>query len=295
MDKIRKALDKARFERSQLTGALAEREPERVAVQPSSHARDASLAAQRALRDHDGLHEPSVSLEHARSVPFTSDRSVLERNRILQPHALGPAASALRLLRTQVLKRMRERDWRTIGIASARSADGKTTVAANLAVTIATDPRHTALLVDLDLRRPTVAALFGISPQVGVDDVLAGRSQLDLAFTHPESIGRLRLLPARAAVPNSSSVVAGAECHAMVAELRERFVNRIVLFDMPPVLEADDAVTLASQFDCLLLVVSEGRTAREDLTRTLALIRDTPVVGTVLNRSVEAIHSEAYG
>ena len=81
----------------------------------------------------------------------------------------------------------------------------------------------------------------------------------------------------------------------MVSELRERYADRIVLFDMPPVLEADDAVTLAALFDCLLLVVSEGKTAREDVARALTLVKDTPAIGTVLNRSVEAVYSEAYG
>ena len=81
----------------------------------------------------------------------------------------------------------------------------------------------------------------------------------------------------------------------MVSELRDRYLNRIILFDMPPVLEADDAVTLSALFDCLLLVVSEGKTAREDVARALTLVKDTPVIGTVLNRSVEAVYSEAYG
>lgn len=295
MDKIRQALDKARFERSQLIAGVAQLVPESLAGHAAPYARDAAVGPHRASPDREVIAEALAASEYARSTPFTVDAAALERHRILQPNAVGPAASALRLLRTQVLKRMREHDWRTIGIASARSADGKTTVAANLAVTIATDPRHTALLVDLDLRRPAVATVFGAQPQVGIEDVLAGRAKLDTAFTHPESIGRLRLLPARAAVAQSSGVAASAECHALVAELRDRYLNRIILFDMPPVLEADDAVILSAQFDCLLVVVSEGRTAREDLARALSLVKDTPVIGTVLNRSVEAVHSEAYG
>jgi len=294
VDKIRQALDKARFERAKpplvAPDALASRRHSlsRSAVAEVSLGADASIEEPRA-------EAPDETPGLRRSVPFRADAQVLDRSRILSPNARGPAAIAFRHLRTQVLKRMRDRDWHTVGVTSARSADGKTTVAANLAITIAADPRHTALLVDLDLRRPSLARLFGISPAVGVDDVIAGTASVDAALTHPESVDRLRLLPARESVPSSSSVVAGSACSALVAEVRSRYMNRIVLLDMPPVLEADDAVTLASLCDCLLFVVAEGQTSREDVSRALTLLADTPVVGTVLNRSIEAIQSEAYG
>jgi protein-tyrosine kinase len=295
MDQIRKALDKARVERTQVRAAVLERREE-----PSPGAYSRTPGDRVATGDRSGVSAMAPSegagvAEHRRSTPFAVDAAVLDRNRLVLPTSHGAAAGAFRLLRTQVLKRMRERDWRTVGIVSARSGDGKTTVAGNLAIAIAADPRHTSLLVDLDLRRPGVGALFGVSPAVGVDDVLAGRAGVDQAFMQPENVDRLRLMAVRAPVADSSSVVAGAACHGLVRELRERYLNRVVLFDAPPVLEADDAVTLAAQFDCLLFVVAEGRTAREDVVRALALLKDTPVVGTVLNRSVEAVHSEAYG
>jgi protein-tyrosine kinase len=292
VDQIRRALDKARLERSRTVGGAAERTIWRGAG-PAASAPVGGVDGGGAMTTVRAPDEPVAGYEFSR--PFALDAAACDRGRLVLPGAHGAAAAAFRLLRTQVLVRMREHDWRTLGVASARSGDGKTTVAANLAMAIAADPRHTALLVDLDLRRPGVAAAFGVTPAAGVDDVLAGRTPPGQAFTHPDGIERLRLLPARAPVPNSSSVVAGALCHALVQELRERYVNRIVLIDLPPVLEADDAMTLASQVDCLLLVVAEGRTAREDLARALALLRDTPVVGTVLNRSVEAVASEAYG
>jgi protein-tyrosine kinase len=269
--------------------------PARVAaIEAAARSDDANVARSPSGGPEAGENRRTLS-PLARSTPFDLDPQILECNRVLAPDASGPAAAAFRLLRTQVLMRMRERGWQTIGIASARSADGKTTVAANLAITIAADPRHTALLVDLDLRRPGVRTLFGLSPSIGVAEVLAGLAPAAAAFTHPTSIDRLRLLPARVAVQHSSSVAAGAQCRALVSELRNRYPDRIVIFDMPPVLEADDAVTLSALFDCLLFVVAEGRTAREDLARALALVKNTPVVGTVLNQSIEAVHSEAYG
>jgi hypothetical protein len=291
MDQIRKALDKARLERAGARSGGVGQPAADIVADPQRGIAGAR-AGSGSVPASGGA---TGDLESALSVPFSLDPQVLEANRLLLPDAPGPAGSAMRLLRTQVLKRMRENGWRTLGITSARSGEGKSTLAANLAIAIATDPRHTALVVDFDLRRPSLARLFGHSPAVGVDDVLSGEARIDVAFTHPDSIGSLRVLAARGPVQSSSNVVAGAACQALVGEIRDRYVNRIVLFDMPPVLEADDAVTLSGLFDCLLFVVAEGHTAREDVARALSLVKDVPVVGTVLNRSVEAIHSEAYG
>ncbi len=215
--------------------------------------------------------------------------------RIVAGEPTHPAAGAFKLLRTQVLQRMRAHDWQLLGVASARARDGKTTVAANLAMAIAADPRHTALLVDLDLRRPSVAATFGATAEHGIDDVLRGSVSADMCLLRPAAIAGLALLPARIPNADASRLLAAAPCQALLGELRGRYVNRIVLVDMPPILEADDALTIAPLLDALLFVVAEGRTARDDVARALHLVRDAPVIGTVLNRSIEAIRSESYG
>jgi len=100
-------------------------------------------------------------------------------------------------------------------------------------------------------------------------------------------------LPARSTMHNSSEAIAGRRGRELVAELRNRYPDRIVLFDLPPVLDADDALAFAPLVECGLLVVAEGSTRRENVLRCMELLRMTPIVGTVLNRATDA--SSAYG
>jgi protein-tyrosine kinase len=79
----------------------------------------------------------------------------------------------------------------------------------------------------------------------------------------------------------------------LVAELRGRYPDRILRFDLPPILEADDALAFAPLAECGLVVVAEGSTRREDLLRCMELLRKTPIVGTVLNRATDT--TSAYG
>lgn len=220
---------------------------------------------------------------------FTPPAEVLEANRILHPGSADPAASAFRMLRTQVLQRMDARGFRSIGIFSPGARDGKTTTAINLALSLANDKHHTALLVDFDFNRPTVAACLGLAPEFGVDDLLTGKAQIEDCLYHPAGFERFVVLPARGALAHSSEIVAGPASRKLVAELHDRYPERIVVYDLPPVLTADDALAFAPLVDCGLVVAAEGRTRRNDLLRTIELLANTALVGTVLNRAAETV------
>jgi Mrp family chromosome partitioning ATPase len=87
---------------------------------------------------------------------------------------------------------------------------------------------------------------------------------------------------------NSSEILAGPTCRELVAELRSRYPERVIIFDLPPVLDADDALSFVPLVDCGLVVAAEGGTRRNDLVRTVELLSKTPLVGTVLNRAATA-------
>lgn len=230
----------------------------------------------------------SATIVYSQSRIFTPQANDLECNRIIRPDSADRVAAAYRMLRTQVLQRMDANGWRTLAILSPSARDGKTTTAINLAVSLATDRSHTVLLVDFDFKRPTMAARLGLAPEFGVDDALAGRAPLEDCLYHPDGFNRLLLLPARDCVRNSSEVLAGPTCRELIAELRARYPERIVIFDLPPVLDADDALSFVPFVDCGLVVAAEGRTRRNDLVRTVELLGKTALVGTVLNRAATA-------
>ena len=270
MEKLRKALDKAREER-QLGGVRS------VGA--------AGVGAQ-GFAPAAGRQTDAGSYEFTSSRVVTPDAAVLEQNRVLTAEASSAVADAYRMLRTQVLQRMQERGWRTLSIVSATRGDGRTLAAVNLAVMLAADPRYSVLLCDLDLRSPGIAPLFGFGVDKGVDDVIAGHATVAECLVHPAGYDRLVLLPARAPLPRSSEYLASAATVSLVAELRDRYPDRILIFDLPPVLLADDALAFTPLTDCALMVVSEGATRREDVARTLEILQHTPVVGTLLNRSL---------
>jgi len=272
MDRIRKALDIARQQRDHDFDDTA---PSAAPAMRQTAPAPAPASLPRALGP----------ITYTQTRVFATTPQQLEANRIIDPSANNPAAAAFRMLRTQVLQRMDENGWRTMAVLSPGADDGKTTTAVNLALCLANDRRHTVLLVDADLKKPSVAAAFGLNPERGLDDVLRGEADIGECLYHPDGFDRLVILPARGPLANSSEVLAGPSGRAVVAELRNRYPERLLLFDLPPILHADDAVAFLPLVDCGLVIVAERGTRRDDLLRTMELVRKTPIVGTVLNRA----------
>jgi Mrp family chromosome partitioning ATPase len=234
-----------------------------------------------------------TAIQYTKTKTFSPSATWLESNRIVNVSGSDAVAAAFRILRTQVLQKMLKHDWRSIAILSPGSDDGKTTTAINLAISLANDQRHTVLLVEFDLKEPIIAKRLGISAEMGADDLLRGSVNLEDCLYHPEGFERFVVMPARARMQHSSEMLAGPRCRGIVAELRARYPDRLLVFDLPPVLGADDAVAFLPLVDCALIVVAEGETPRADLLRCMELVRNTPVVGTVLNFSADA--ESAYG
>jgi protein-tyrosine kinase len=266
MDKIRKALDLARLERLQPADGYRAAEPP-GAVSPKR--------------------TPVGAIVYSRTRIVSSPPELLDSHRIVRPTAPGPASAAFGMLRTQVLQRMNDHQWRTLAVFSPSPREGRTTTAINLAIHLAHDYGHSVLLVDMDLRRPSIANAFGLSPESGIDDVLAGSADIGDCLYHPDGFERLVVLPARRPLAQSSGLLAGPGSRELVAELRARYEDRIVMFDLPPVLTTDDALAFAPLVECGLMVTAEGRTRRQDLVRAIELLHKTPIVGTVLNRAAD--------
>lgn len=229
-------------------------------------------------RDASGLRTRQVAL----------DESLRDRERILPPGAVGSQAGAYKMLRTQVLRRLQELNANSLAVFSAGKGDGKTLTAINLAITIAADRGHTALLVDLDLRNPSVHERLGLKPKYGLEECLENGCPLREAMIKLEAYERLTILPCRARIEQSSELINSSRMAELIQELRTRYSNRILIFDLPPVLLADDALVFSRHVQAGLFVVAEGKTARDDVTRSRDLLRNLPIVGTVLNDSRES-------
>lgn len=280
MERIKRALDRAAADREAMLREPAERVRTAAVVDLSN----------------DGTVErfdKTGRFVLSRKLPV--DAEALRRGRLLQPGMQGVAAQSFRMLRTQVMQRMRSRGWNTLAIVSATPGDGKTMVALNLALAISMDPGHSALLVDFDLRQPSVASRLAIPADPGVEECLISDRPVADVFVRLEGYDRLMLLPAGGPVVHSSELLGSEPTRNFVADLKSRYPDRFVLFDLPPLLGADDALAFLPQVDAVLMVIAEGRTRSEDLMRAFELIKDKPVVGTVLNQSrSDATTSYAY-
>lgn len=200
------------------------------------------------------------------------------------------AAEQFRLLRTRIEARDATRRTQLLIVTSPRLGDGKTTTSANLALTMAREFQHKVVLVEADLRRPSLAARFGIQAEAGLVDVLVGALSLEEALvTVPGH--QLALLPAGAEAARSTELLASPMMQRVLDALRARF-DRIIV-DTPPVALADTHV-LARLADGVLVIVRSGVTPRPALERALASIDRERLLGIVLNEVEDAPDEYPY-
>ncbi|MEO5630959.1 MAG: CpsD/CapB family tyrosine-protein kinase [Nitrospiraceae bacterium] len=200
-------------------------------------------------------------------------------------HDRGPFVDAFKILRTQVMQRLRENNWNVLGVTSPGHGEGKTLTAVNLAVSLAMETTQTVLLVDANLRNPSVHEVFGLDECPGLADYLLDNQPLEDLLVHP-GIGHFVLLPGGRAIFNSTEILTSPKMLALVEELKYRYPSRIVIFDLPPLLHTADVIAFSPYTDALLLVVEEGKTTAEEVQRALSLVKNSrPVLGTVLNKA----------
>jgi Mrp family chromosome partitioning ATPase len=236
------------------------------------------------------LPKPGTELLRAQTQVVEVDPLWLERERILAAGATAQHGVPYKMLRTQVLRRLEKLGVNSLAVVGTAVDTGKTLTAINLAIAIAADPERTALLIDFDLRKPSVHSRFGIEPVAGVDDCLRGQRPLTDALLRPRGYQRLVILPCRERSLDSSELLSSRRTQELILEMRNRYRDRVLVFDLPPVLHADDALAFARHMQAVLVVVAEGKTRRDDLLRTLELLRDVPIIGTVLNGTRERVN-----
>jgi protein-tyrosine kinase len=205
-------------------------------------------------------------------------------NNRLVAHLNDRNADLFRLLRTKVLQIMREHGWRTLAVVGATAGVGKSTLVANLALSIALDSNQTVLVVDADLRKPRVGQYFGLVPKLGLGDYLSGDVPIEELLINP-GVERLVVMPSCRSYANSSELLASRKMSELVTELRSRYESRLVIFDLPPLLATGDALGFLPQFDCALLVVENGGNTAGELTETRRLLQKTHLIGWVLNKA----------
>jgi non-specific protein-tyrosine kinase len=190
---------------------------------------------------------------------------------------------AYKLLRSQVIRRTREKGWNTVMITSPTAGDGKTVTAVNLALTFAKEFSQTVLLVDANLRHQDVYRMLGLPGDAGlVDHLLDARPLTDLIVW--PGIEKLTVISGGRAMADSAELLSSPRMAELVGQMKTRYPDRYILFDTAPVLQGADALSFAAIVDAFIMVVQWGRTRLDDIRRAMELIPREKFIGFALNR-----------
>lgn len=228
---------------------------------------------------------------YTRTRVVAANPSLLRERRVIAGWGPGPLSDAYKILCTQVLQRLRDRNANALAVTSPGDREGKTLTAINLSLSLAAEVDQTVLLVDADLRRPSIHRYFGMPPGPGLSDHLIDRVPVEDLLVNP-GVERFVLLPGGRPLQNSTEMLGSRRMVALVQELKARYPARLVVFDLPPVLSAADSVAFAPFVDAALMVVEQNRTSRDALQQAAELLGSVELIGTVMNKATAAALEE---
>jgi len=212
------------------------------------------------------------------------EERILRKNKIVSLFHDEAMTDQIKILHTQVLNQMEQIGGNSLLVTSANHGEGKTLTALNLAVSMSHKLDQTVLLVDADLRRPSVHRFLGLEPERGLTDYLLRRAEIPDLLINP-GIEKMVFLPAGEQLANSGELLGSPRMEALIKEMRERYPDRFVIFDSPPLLACADPLVLSRFVDGILLVAEAEKTPAKDVERAAELLKDRPLIGTVLNKA----------
>lgn len=224
-----------------------------------------------------------VSPDYTTSRTVRLDPAVVTANRCVGLLSSAREMEYYRVLRTKVLHAAQKRGGNSIMITSALPDEGKSLTAINLAFTFAREFEQTALLVDCDLRKQKVHEYLGISGGKGLVDYLVDGCSIPDLMVWP-GVEKLTIISGGRTVDDSSELLNSPRMRELMAEMKGRYQNRYLIFDLPPVLCGADALAFAPLVDHILFVVGAGQTPLPEITKALDLLPREKVIGLVMNR-----------
>lgn len=196
-------------------------------------------------------------------------------------------AESFKMLRNQVLQRMRADGHKLLAVTSPRRIEGKSLTAVNLAMTIAADHDSAVLLVDADLAGHGLQALFGLDGARGLSDHLTDDVPLAELLINP-GLPRFVLLPAgRQAVLDSAELLSTKRAQQLILEMKQRYQDRYIIVDLPPLLDTADALAFLPLADTTLVVVEEHRTSLQDMDAMNEMLAPFNLIGSVMSQPRE--------
>lgn len=230
------------------------------------------------------------------------DMAALAQRGIITPDTTpSQLADELRVIKRPLLRNASGKgaapvkDGKLIMITSAVPGEGKSFTAANLAMSMAMELDHTVLLVDADVARPSLPGIFGLPPARGLLDLLLD-SDLDLSqVLLRTNVDRLAILPSGSQHPRATELLASDAMNQLLADMANRYKDRIIIFDSPPLLVTTESRVLAGHMGQVVLVVRAEKTTQSEVKHALAAIEACPVKLVMLNQASGDATGHGYG
>jgi protein-tyrosine kinase len=232
-----------------------------------------------------------IQISYSKTKVQVSDPERLKNNKIFSMFDDIAITDQIKILRTQVLKKLNAISGNSILVTSANPYEGKTFTTINLGVSIAKEFNRTVLIIDADLRKPTkrhtafATDFFTIDVDVGLTDYLKGEADIPDILINP-GISKLTLIPSGAPVYNAPELINSSRMEEMMSEIKGRYASdRLVIVDGPAMLPFPDATILSRYVDGVLPVIEIEKTSTEDLKKMMDCLKGVQVLGTVLNKN----------
>ena len=220
---------------------------------------------------------PAFHIKESIINPILVDRHIVC---ITDPYS--PASEQYRKLRARILARTKQDFQNTIMVTSADVGEGKSITSINFAVALAREIDHTVLLVDADMRKPSIHKYLGIKTDRGLSDYLSGQVELSDVLINT-GLGRLVLLPAGNACSNPAELLSSNRMKELVKEMKHRYADRYIVIDTPPVLVSADAISMSNHVDGVIFVVQAAKTSEKTVKKAINLLKGAAMLGIVYN------------
>ena len=221
------------------------------------------------------------------------DKKRLRENRVFLGMERESVAMAYKVLRTKVYQTLNKNGWKTLGITSSSQSEGKSLTSLNLALSLSGSVYQTVILIDFDMRRPSLARKMEYEPEFGLADYYTRDVPLTDILLQVEGTDML-LLPGKGSLEDASEWISSHKTERLMNELSQMFPSHYLIVDLPPVLAVDDVMAFGANMDCCLVVAAEGMTKKEELEESLRVLEFNNVLGVILNKSGEAQMGRYY-
>ena len=234
--------------------------------------------------------QSKLDIRYSKTKVQKIENNILKRGRVISHFHDSEAIDQIKTLRTQILNSLDKIHGNSFLVTSANPYEGKTFTSINIGVSIAQEMQRTVLIVDCDLKSHTkkhkqfAQDFFGLEITKGLSDYLLGNAEIPDILLNP-GIERLVIVPAGTTLPNSAELLSSPKMAALVDDFKNRYPSdRIIIYDCSALLAHTDSLVLSKYVDGILLVVEEKRTSTEQIKKVMELLKDKPVIGSIINK-----------